>query len=179
MKAQIMVAAAFVGLLNCSAWAADYPAYVTDKNLYATTDLRGKQAPALSVEKWLSGEAPKTSGKVVLIDLWATWCGPCRELVPELNDYQKKFSNDLVVIGISDEPADTVEKFMKTSHMQYNVAIDASKGSMKHQLGVSGIPHVLIMSPDGIVRWQGFPGSGEDPLTEKTIAQIIEASKSH
>jgi cytochrome c biogenesis protein CcmG/thiol:disulfide interchange protein DsbE len=177
MKAQIILAT-LLGLISVPTFAADYPAYVTAKNLYATTDLRGKQVPALSVQEWLSGAPPQTAGKVVLIDLWATWCPPCRALVPELNEYQKKFGHDLVVIGISDEAASTVKKFMKDNHMEYNVAVDTSK-NLKDQLGVSGIPHVLIMSPDGIVRWQGFPGSSEDPLTEQTIAQIIEASKKH
>jgi hypothetical protein len=91
MKDQIMLAA-LLGLISGPTFAADYPAYVTAKKLYATTDFRGKQAPALSVQQWLSGAPPQTAGKVVL--------------------------------------------------------------------GV-------------------FPGSSEDPLTEQTIAQIIEASKNH
>lgn len=153
-----------------------YPAFVTKKELYAKTDLRGKQAPKLEVEQWLTGKAPETKNKVMLVDYWATWCPPCRELIPEMNEYKKTFGDDLVVIGISDEKTDVVKKFMGTTPMHYNVGIDTKK-RMSNVLGVQGIPHVMIVTPDGIVRWQGFPGSEEDPLTATKIRQIINAWK--
>ena len=152
-----------------------YPKVVTDKTLYADTDLRGKKAPDFFVEKWLNTSGVDTRGKVVLIDFWATWCPPCRELIPEMNGYKAKFKDKLVVIGISDEPAATVQEFMKKTKMDYSVGID-TKRHMFAKLGVKGIPHVMIISPDGIVRWQGFPGSAEDPLTEKVIQQVIDAA---
>lgn len=152
-----------------------YPKAVK-KELYAKNDLRGKKAPGLKVEKWLSGAAPNIKGKVVVYDFWATWCGPCRELIPEMNQWAAKFKADVVFIGISDESAATVQTFMKSSPMKYNVAID-SKGTMSEALGIQGIPHVMVVTPDGIVRWQGFPGSSEDPLTTKVLQQIVAASK--
>jgi cytochrome c biogenesis protein CcmG, thiol:disulfide interchange protein DsbE len=147
-----------------------YPAPVK-KELYGN-DLRGKKAPDLFVEQWLT-TAPDTKGKVVLIDFWATWCGPCRETIPELNEIQKAFPQDLVVIGISDEKADTVKEFVKTTPMNYSSAIDASK-KMSTAVGVTGIPHVIIISTDGIVRWQGFPLSAEEKLTKEIVQQIIQ-----
>ncbi len=157
---------------------AAYPPIVTAKTLYAKTDLRGKSAPKLVVESWLTGDAPATKGKIMLIDYWATWCGPCRAVIPELGEWQEKFKDDLVVIGISDEPVETVSGFMKDTKMAYNVAVDTQK-RMSKILGVQGIPHVMIVTPDGIVRWQGFPGSTEDPLTTEKVAQIIAAWKAH
>lgn len=62
--------------------------------------------------------------------------------------------------------------------MEYAVATDELR-RMKKQLGVAGIPHVLVITPDNIVRWQGFPLLGADPLTEETVAKIIAASKSN
>ncbi|MCP3918584.1 MAG: TlpA family protein disulfide reductase [bacterium] len=151
-----------------------WPAYVK-KPLYAGKDLRGKQAPELQVEKWLT-DAPDTEGKTVLIDFWATWCPPCREAIPHLNDFQKKFADDLVVIGISAEQPATVERFMKKTEMQYAQAID-TKARTKDAVDVQGIPHVLLISSDGIVRWQGFPESEEDRLTEQVVATVVALDK--
>ncbi|MBI2812184.1 MAG: TlpA family protein disulfide reductase [Candidatus Melainabacteria bacterium] len=152
-----------------------YPPY-TKKRLYAEHDLRGQSAPKLTVSEWLNGAAPDTKGKVVLLDFWATWCGPCGELVPELNQYKKKFGNDLVIIGITDETAKEVKKFRKATPIDYDIAL-APGEEMYNAVGINGIPHCLVISADGIVRWQGFPPMDEDPLTEEKLAQIIQESK--
>ncbi len=155
---------------------ADYPPIITAKTLYAKTDLRGKEAPKLFVEQWLNG-APETKGKILFVDYWATWCGPCRALIPEVNKWHEKFGKDIAFVGISDENAATVKSFMDKTPMKYHVGVDTKK-TMSKVLGVQGIPHVMIVTPDGIVRWQGFPGSQEDPLTEEVLQKIIDASKS-
>lgn len=145
------------------------------KKMWATRDLRGKAAPKFEVQKWITPE-PQWKGKVVLIDFWATWCPPCRALIPELNDLQAKFKDDLVVIGVSDEQEDAVKKFMAKTKISYSMAVD-TKATMKNAIGVQGIPHVLIVSSDGIVRWQGFPQLEEEPLTEAIVKQIVDADK--
>jgi peroxiredoxin len=111
---------------------------------------------------------------VVLIDFWATWCTGCVEAIAELNGYQKEFNGNLVVIGISDEDARTVGQFMQSKEMDYSVAVDTS-ARMARAINVEGIPEVLIVSTDGIVRWQGWPFDPADPLTDKIIRQIIAA----
>ena len=150
---------------------ANYPPIVK-KELYADVDLRGKAAPKIKVEEWLTGERPSTKGKTVLVDMWATWCPSCRDLIPELNDWNAKFKGQLVVIGISDEKPAVVRKFMRTTPMRYNVAVDGQK-RLETAVKVVGIPQVLVISPDGVVRWQGFPGSDEDKLTTQKLSDII------
>ena len=153
----------------------EYPAIVTEKTLYAKNDFRGKKAPKFEVEKWL-GEAPAMKGKVIVIDFWATWCPPCRELIPEMNEWSKKFSKDVVFIGVSDEKEETVRGFMEKTKFEYHLALDAQK-RMSKALGVEGIPHVMVISPDGVVRWQGFPLDDKDKLTPEILEQIVKASK--
>jgi len=141
-----------------------------EKKLWAKSVLN-QPAPEFVVEKWLTKE-PDRQGKFVLIDYWATWCPPCRKAIPELNGFQKKFGDKLVVIGISDEPEETVTKFANPK-IEYASAIDTQK-RMKKALAVTGIPHCILIDPKGIVRWEGFPLLEGEELTEKVVGDIIE-----
>ena len=144
-----------------------------DKKLWAKSYLN-QQAPELVVEEWLS-EEPYTNGKFVLIDFWATWCGPCRKVIPELNEWSRKFAEDLVIIGISDETKDKVQA-MKDPQLKYFSAID-TKGTTKKQLEVKGIPHVILVNPKGVVIWEGFPSLEGHELTEETLKTLIAKYK--
>jgi len=141
-----------------------------EKKIWAKSYLN-KKAPELVVEKWLNGE-PDTKGKFIIVDFWATWCSPCRSLIPEMNHYATKFSDKLVIIGLSKEK-ETAVNSMKTPVIEYYKAID-TKGRMYNELQIKGIPHVIIIDPKGIVRWEGFPSLSGHELTEKVIAEIIE-----
>lgn len=140
------------------------------KRLWAKSFLNQK-APALVAEKWLT-KKPDTKGKFVLVDFWATWCPPCREAIPELNSLHKKFGSKLVVIGLSDEDEKTVRK-MTTPRITYFSAID-TKGRTKKQVQVTGIPHVMLIDPKGIVRWEGYPLLKGYELNEKVVAEVLQ-----
>ena len=139
------------------------------KEIWAKSFL-GKKGPALVVEKWL-GPEPKPEGHWVLIDFWATWCGPCKKAIPELNRFHAKFGDRLVVIGISDEPEATVTAFNKPA-IEYFKAID-TKARTKKKYEVRGIPHVVILDPEGIVRWEGYPLHEGYELTEAVVEKLL------
>ncbi|MBX3096024.1 MAG: TlpA family protein disulfide reductase [Fimbriimonadaceae bacterium] len=170
MIASILIAAVL------SEPAATFPEIVKGKELYAENDFRGKAAPKIEVETWFSGEAPNLTNKVILLDFWATWCGPCRATIPELNEWQEKFKDDLVIIGLSNEKPETISEFMKSTEMHYAVATDEQRRT-GNTVGVKGIPHAMVISKDGIVRWQGFPGLAADPLTTEKMEQIVLANR--
>ncbi|MCP4375964.1 MAG: TlpA family protein disulfide reductase [bacterium] len=139
------------------------------RRIWATSYLWTK-APDLVVEKWLT-DKPETKGKYVLIEFWATWCPPCRRSIALLNTFHKKYGDELVVIGISEESEADVRK-LKTPKVEYYSAIDTQM-RMKKELGVFGIPHAIIIEPGGAVIWEGFPLLPGYELTEKTIEKIL------
>lgn len=143
------------------------------KRIWAKSYLN-KKAPELIVEKWLTDE-PETKGKFILIDFWATWCGPCRKAIPNLNKFQKEFRDKLIVIGISDE-SESIVKQMKKPKMLYYSAID-TKERLEHKYEVKGIPHCVLIDPNGIIRWEGWPDLEEFELTSEVIQDIIEKFK--
>jgi cytochrome c biogenesis protein CcmG, thiol:disulfide interchange protein DsbE len=141
-----------------------------EKKLWAKSFLNQK-APELIVEHWLS-KTPDTAGKFVLIDFWATWCGPCRKAIPELNGIHKTFGDKLVVIGLSDESEDKI-RAMKNPKIDYFVATD-TQARMKKQVQVQGIPHVIIIDPHGIVRWEGYPLLQGYELTPAAVKDVLQ-----
>jgi len=144
--------------------------FSAEKKIWAKSFLNQK-APELVVEKWL-GPEPDRKGKFVLVDFWATWCGPCRKAIPELNSLHKKFGDKLVVIGISDEPESKVQA-MKEPKIEYFRAID-TQARTKKEVKVEGIPHVMIIDPQGIVRWEGFPLLQGYELTGEVVEDILK-----
>lgn len=140
-----------------------------EKILWAKSCLWEK-APGFVVEKWLS-DKPEIEGKYLLIEFWATWCSQCRRAAPTLNEFHRKYGKEMVIIGISDETEEAVRK-LKEPVMDFHIAID-TQARMKEKIGVFGIPHVIIVEPDGYVVWEGFPLLKGHELTGQVIEKIL------
>ena len=104
-------------------------------------------------------------GQYVLVDFWASWCGPCREETPFVvkayNDYKDK---GLVVIGIAvrDQQPNT-QKAMVDMGIYYPQLLDPMI-ALAREFGVSTIPHLFLFDPDGKIVQQDMRGEGIDAL---------------
>ena len=108
-------------------------------------------------------------GKYVLVDFWASWCGPCKEETPFVvkayNDYKDK---GLVVLGIPvQDKTDATKKAMANLGIYYPQLLDPAT-KLAEKYGVTGIPHLFLFGPDGSIVKDGMRGEETDALL-KTI----------
>jgi len=153
-------------------------AYVR-KELYCLRDWRGKEAPSFTDADldWVT-TVPPLSGKIILLEFWSTRCKFCQETVPLFNEIHRDLKDDVAVVGIAQEVPDAVRESMKTHGIDYYVASDKG-GTFQTQIGIKGVPNVLVVDHKGIVRWQGSPSTtdAEDPFNKDVLLKIIARSK--
>jgi cytochrome c biogenesis protein CcmG/thiol:disulfide interchange protein DsbE len=110
-----------------------------------------RQAPAFIVRDLEGREISPASlrGKVVIVNFWATWCGPCRAEIPDLVALQEKYKDTLQVIGISEDeaPVDVVKRFAADHKVNYPVAM-ATPEIEKLFPGISALPTSFILDRD-------------------------------
>ena len=133
----------------------------------------GKPAAPFELEL-LDGESfslEEHRGKVVVLDFWATWCGPCVRAMPKYAEIMKKFDPEKVVfVGVNEsEKPDVISRFLTNREWDLNVVLDRNQAVAK-RYGVEAIPHTVIVGPDGTIEWAhvGFhdstPKAFEDAL---------------
>ncbi len=157
-------------LLSLFALTAMFAQAQDGKEIWAKSYL-GKQAPELKVEKWLT-DKPELDGKYILLEFWATWCGPCRKAIPKLNALQAQYKDKLVIIGLSDEEEEKVRQ-MVSPKMEYTSAID-TRAILKRAYEVKGVPHAVLINPEGVVVWEGFPQLPGYELTPEVMGKLLK-----
>jgi thiol-disulfide isomerase/thioredoxin len=123
--------------------------------------------PLLNGEKFVLQEQ---RGKVVVLDFWATWCGPCLKALPELMEALKDLPSDQVkLVGVNQaEQAEVVERFLKNRNWNLLTALDSDQ-AVGRQLGVESIPHTVVIGPDGKIALvkTGYTAEAADEIKDK------------
>jgi thiol-disulfide isomerase/thioredoxin len=149
---------------GCSAGAAGGP-----------EELVGKAAPNFKLALLGGGEIELSSLKgknVVLLDFWATWCGPCRQAMPALVEVAKEYESKGVLylaVNLREDPA-KIQAYLTQTGLKIQVPLDKD-GGVADQYKVRGIPTMAIIDKQGIVRDVHV---GSSPNLKATLTQSLD-----
>ena len=144
----------------------------------------GDAAHKLEVSQWVKGQpidlAAAKGKNIVLVEFWATWCGPCVDSVPHLTELQKHYGpKGVVIVGVTAEDPDNslekVQKFVKDQgdRLGYRIAFDkegkAEEAFMK-AAGAQGIPTLFVVDREGRIAWIGHPMEGVDQVLDQILS---------
>ncbi len=119
---------------------------------------------------------PEFRGQVILLDFWASWCGPCRNALPNLKRLQAVYGGaDFVVISISEDDDESAwHAFVSSHNMTWPQRLD-SDGSIQSQFGVNALPTYVLIGRDGAVL-QKFVGEAPAESIVERIGPDLKAS---
>ncbi len=141
----------------------------------AATPKVGDAAPEIAIETLLQASAgdqatfKSLKGKAVVLEFWATWCGPCVAAIPHLNELADKFKDRGVqFISVTDESKAIIEPFIKKRAIHTWLALDTDRSTFK-SYEVKGIPHTVLVDQEGKIAGITYP----DFLTEAVLDDLL------
>jgi len=137
----------------------------------------GKPAPLQFTMQDMNGIDVKLAsfkGKVILLNFWATWCGPCQEEIPSLVELQQHYGDQLVVLGVSiDDPLSKLKPYAAKMHMNYPVLVGKDRQDVQDAYGpLFGIPVSVFVDRDGRI-WKRHSGIASKEQFEREIKALL------
>ena len=166
-----LVACAAIVLASTSL-RADAPQLENSKVRELLNEMQGKPAPKLALKGWINSK-PLTlenlKGKIVVLDFWATWCGPCLAAIPHTNEMMEHYANKGVVfIGVcAQRGAEKMVDTVKQRGIKYPVATDAGTNAAYK---ANSYPDYYIIDRNGVLRWADIANRE----VEKAIKILLE-----
>lgn len=147
----------------------------------------GSPAPALTIQQWVKGEpvdlASAKGKQIVVLEFWATWCGPCIQSIPHLSKLQRTYADKGVrVVGVTPEdPGNSLEMVRELvkklgDKIGYGIAFDKGETADAYMAasGAEGIPTAFVITKSGHVGWFGHPDAGLDEVLEQMVGGTFD-----
>lgn len=154
------------------------PTRVYDDDNFPRSAEKGAKAPEIYVASTQgSGSSrPQLAGKVVLLDFWASWCGPCRDSLPDLKQFVSAYGGrQLEVVSISeDESERDWQNFVSKNQMNWPQQHD-SDGATARRFGVRGLPTYILIGGDGTILQRYVGASPSETLADRIGPELKQA----
>jgi cytochrome c biogenesis protein CcmG/thiol:disulfide interchange protein DsbE len=141
--------------------------------------LVGKAAPAFNLpqlESDASFSPQQMAGKVWLLNVWATWCAPCREEHPVLVEFAKAQLAPMVGLDYKDKPADAKAWLARYGNPYEFTVVDAD-GRVGIDYGVYGVPETYVIDKAGIIRFKQIGPVTRELMRDKIVPLVKELQK--
>ena len=134
---------------------------------------RGVAAPQFDLPgKDGAVQLAKLQGRLVYVDFWASWCGPCRQSFPWMNEMQARYgARGLQVVGVNlDAKSDDARRFLAETPARFTIAFDPT-GATPRAYGIKGMPSSVLIGPDGKVLYEH---AGFKEADRAALEQVIK-----
>jgi len=160
---------------------------LTIGSTYAQSNIKvNEKAPKINITHWIENVPTNKNlnNKFIVLEFWATWCGPCIAAVPHMNKLQNEFNNkDLLYISITDESVEKVKRSLKRINFNSIVVTDLTKETQINfgdgMNGLDAYPLTVLIDKTGIIKWIGEPKNLNSEIMSRFLASAKTKNKDY